>query len=109
MRGISWSVSPGTIGAAITPTGTPAAASRAIASSRRRGLPARGSMVRAISGSRVVIETETTAARWPASSASRSASRATRALLVMTPTGLRASASTSRHRRVISSFLSTGW
>ena len=43
----------------MTPTGTPASASRSIASSRRAGVGARGSIFRAISRSSVVTETNT--------------------------------------------------
>jgi hypothetical protein len=46
MAGISWSVSPGTTGATMTRTGTPAADSFSIASSRRRGDEVRGSIFR---------------------------------------------------------------
>ena len=106
--GISWSVIAGTTGATITPTGMPAAASRSIAFSRSRGWEARGSILRATSGSSVVIESMTTAAWCSLSSWRMSMSRVTSSFLVMTPTGLRNSASTARHRRVISSRRSAG-
>ncbi len=96
-------------GPIMTPTGTPARARAAIASSRRSGRAARGSMRRASSGSSVVTEKRTWAAPCRASSAKRSASRATSADLVIAETGFRNSANTSRQRRVIPSRPSTGW
>ena len=75
----------------------------------RRGELARGSILAARSLSSVVIERQTVAARCPASSPSKSASRLTRALLVTIPTGLRNSARISRHCRVSRSDLSAGW
>ena len=58
----------GSIGATITPTGTPAFASRSIAARRLPGGAARGSMLRCSSASRLVIESATDAAPCEASS-----------------------------------------
>jgi hypothetical protein len=99
----------GMIGAVITPARMPASRSLAIASMRFSGWEARGSSLRASSPSRVVTDSATDTARFSASRRRMSMSRSTRAFLVMTPTGQRASASTSRQPRVISSFFSIGW
>ena len=85
---ISWSLRPGIIGAVITPTGTPASASALIASSRRCGAEARGSMSRASSLSSVVTDRNTSARLRLAMSARMSMSRVTRWFLVTMPTGL---------------------
>ncbi len=96
-------------GATITPTGTPAFASVSIACSRRFGVEARGSSTRASSGSSVGIERCAEQAPSAASSMKRSTSRVIRWFLVITLTGLRASTSTSRQRRVMRSLRSIGW
>ena len=54
---ISASLRAGIIGAVMTPVGTPARVSSAIACSRRAGVAARGSIRRASAGSSVVTET----------------------------------------------------
>jgi hypothetical protein len=97
------------IGATITPTGTPAFASRSIAARRSFGGAARGSRIRWSDASRLVTEIATDAAPWEASSARRSTSRVTVKLFVMTATGFRYSASTSSTPRVMPSFRSAGW
>ena len=79
-----------------------------MASSRSSGVVVRGSMMLASFASSVVTETATEMASYPASSAKMSMSRVTRWFLVMMATGLRNSASTARHRRVICSFRSIG-
>ena len=83
----SESVRPGMTGATISPTGMPALASAAMASSRRDGVAARGSMRRASLRSSVVTEMATCARPFSAIGASRSMSRVTRADLVTTLTG----------------------
>ena len=80
-RSRSLSVSCGITGATITPTGMPAAASRATSSSRRCGAGARGSSLRASSRSSVPIETKTRTRLRAASGASRSRSRSISAAL----------------------------
>src|SRR2546430_5648085 len=59
MRSISESLSAGITGATMTMAGMPASASCLIASSRFGGVEARGSMVRASFGSRVVTDNAT--------------------------------------------------
>ena len=78
MAGTSASVRPGMMGATLTPTGMPAAASASIAARRRAGVDVRGSIVRASAASIVVIESTTAAARCLASSVRTSTSRVTR-------------------------------
>ena len=106
--GASWSVSPGIIGATITPTGIPAARSCLTASKRASGEDVRGSSTRCNFGSSDVMEMFTAAASNFASSCKRSTSRVTRRFFVMIATGLRNLASTSRQPRVIRSCFSTG-
>ena len=109
MRGISSSFNPGITGATSTPTGTPASLSACTASSRRSGRAARGSIRRASSPSRLVIDRNTCAAPSAANALNRSASRVTSVLLVTTPTGLRNSPNTSRQRLVSCRRRSAGW
>ena len=66
MRSISLSLMAGTMGATITLTGTPAALSARIASSRRGGVAARGSILRATVRSSVVTEMATLTSPRPA-------------------------------------------
>jgi hypothetical protein len=99
----------GRTGATMAPTGMPALASASMASRRRCGVEARGSMMLASAGSRVVTERLTDTASYFASSWRTSMSRVTRWFLVMMQVGLRNSARTWRQRRVISSFRSIGW
>jgi hypothetical protein len=87
----------------------PAAASAAIASRRRSGVAARGSMRRASPRSSVVTDTATMASRSRAISARMSISRVTRADLVTIVTGWRNSRRTSRIDRVMPSRRSAGW
>ena len=82
------------MGAVITPTGTPASASRLIASSRLWGADARGSIARARSLSSVVIDRKISARLRLAMSARMSMSRVTMWFLVTMPTGLLKSLST---------------
>ena len=89
MRGISSSVRPGITGAMLTPTGTPCAASVAIASSRRAGADVLGSMILMRSPFRLVIESMTWTSPRRAIAVSMSMSRRTRAFFVMMLTGLR--------------------
>ena len=90
----------GMIGATITVVGTPAADSCRSASSRRAGVAARGSMVRASFGSSVVTDSATLARLRSAMRARMSRSRSTSADLVTMPTGWPARSSTSRIRRI---------
>ena len=83
------------IGASIARTGTPAAASCRIASSRAAGVLVRGSIARARSASSVVTLTFTCASRNWASCTSKSRSRTTSAFFVMMLTHWRASSMTS--------------
>src|SRR5204863_43931 len=86
MRGTAaiWSsFKPGITGATATPTVTPASASVRIARSRRAGEPANGSMRRASCSSANGTLTVTQAPASRASRASSSASRSTRAPLVI--------------------------
>ena len=75
------------IGATITFVGMPAAVSSRIARSRASGELVRGSIVRASTGSSVVIESDTRIALCAASCLNRSISRVTSAFFVMIPIG----------------------
>jgi hypothetical protein len=86
----------------------PAALSSRIASSRRRAVEARGSIVRASPLSSVVTDRNTSARLRLAMSARMSMSRVTVWLLVTMPIGLLKSESTFRIERVILSSRSTG-
>jgi hypothetical protein len=97
------------IGATMTPTGMPAAASFSTASSRRFGMDVRGSITRCSFSSRVVMDRLTASRRWAPGPDSTSMSRVTRWFFVMMAAGLRNSASTSRQPRVMRSLRSTGW
>ncbi len=99
----------GTIGAAITPTGTPAALSSRIASSLRGGVAARGSILRAAVRSSVVTEMATLTRPRSAILARISLSRTTSADLVTIPTGWLAASSTSSTARVMRCSRSIGW
>ncbi len=89
--------------------GTPASVSSRRALSRRSGVEARGSMERASLRSRVVIEIETMARlAWPMGPR-MSASRVTRAFLVVMVNGFLNRLSTLRISRVIISLRSIGW
>ena len=98
--GVSMSVSPGRIGAIMTPVGMPAAASFSIARNRSGDEEARGSSTRCRSAFSVVMLSKTEIAWCSASSRNRSMSRVTRALFVMAVIGFRNSAKTLIHRRV---------
>jgi hypothetical protein len=92
----------GMTGETSTPTGTPAALSRRIASMRRCGAEARGSSLADSRLSRLVTETSTATSRVARQRRlSRSMSRSTIALLVMIVQGWRASSSTSSSSRVM--------
>lgn len=109
MRSISWSLSAGTMGAAITDTGMPASASARIASSRLGGVEARGSMVRASVRSSVVTDRATFTSPLPAMRDRMSMSRVTSADLVTMSTGWLCASSTSRISRMMRHCFSTGW
>ena len=96
-------------GARFTRTGTPAAASVRTVRSRRCGLAARGSRMRASFGSSDVMLMLTDARSSCAIAATRSRSRSISDDLVTSPNGWRAAASTSRTPRVIFSSRSMGW
>ena len=85
-------------GATITEVGMPALDSCRSASSRRGGVAARGSMMRASFGSSVVTESATLTRLRLAMRARMSRSRSTSADLVTMPTGWPARSSTSRMR-----------
>ena len=91
----------GIIGAAITPTGTPASASSRIARSRACGAEARGSIFDDRWLSRVVTEKYTVTSPRRAIGAIRSRSRTTPAFLVIRLKGCEHSLSTSISERVI--------
>ena len=97
------------MGAVMTPVGMPAADSARIASSRRCGAEARGSIARARSLSSVVTDTNASARLRRAMSPRMSMSRVMSWPLVTMPTGLLNSLSTCRIWRVILSSRSTGW
>ena len=88
-------------GATSVEVGTPALTNCRSASSRRGGVAARGSMVRASLGSSVVTESATFTRSRLAMRARMSRSRSTSADLVTMPTGWPARSSTSRIRRMI--------
>jgi len=94
--GISWSFSPGMMGATETPVGIPAAESSRIARSRKAGVLALGSSWRAKTGSRLVTERSTAVALNCAKFARTSMSRVTKWFLVIMVTGLRKSRRTSQ-------------
>ena len=98
---ISGSVRPGTIGATITEVGIPASVRCLIASSLFAGVEARGSMLRASFGSRVVMESATFTRSRSAIGFRRSRSRVTLADFVTMPKGCWNSASTSITPRVM--------
>ena len=98
MRSISLSLMAGTIGATMTATGTPAALSALMASRRRGGVAALGSILRAIARSSVVTEMATLASPRLAIRARISMSRMTSADLVTMPTGWPVRSSTSSTR-----------
>ena len=87
----------------------PASESRRIASSRRSGAAARGSIARASLRSSVVTESPAAAIPISAISPRMSASRSISAPLVRIATGWRKSCSTRRIARMIASFFSIGW
>ena len=95
-------------GATITLTGMPAEASLAMVSSRRAGEATQGSRARARTGSRKGRVTVAEAAPWEARAERRSTSRSTSGALVVTITGFRYSAQTSRQPRVSRSEASSG-
>ena len=97
------------IGATFTPTGIPAFASVSMARMRRSGVATNGSIARAFSGSQkgTLSVTLSLAVRW--SSWRMSTSRSISGALVMTATGFRYSAQTSRQPRVSLSDASSGW
>ena len=109
MRSISWSVSPGMIGATITEVGMPASVNCRIASSRLVGVAARGSMVRARCRSSVVTDSATLASPRSAIRDRMSMSRTTSADLVTMPTGWPCASSTSSISRMIRYCFSIGW
>jgi hypothetical protein len=95
-------------GANITITGTPASDSRRIASTRRSGVAARGSMLRESLRSRLVTEIAARVSPSDAASASKSRSRRIRADLVITEKGCRKRTNTSITPRVTPSPRSWG-
>ena len=95
-------------GATIVEVGMPALTSCRSASSRRGGVEARGSMVRASSASSVVTEIATLTRLRLAMRARISRSRSTSADLVTMPTGWPARSSTSRMPRMICGARSIG-
>ena len=97
------------MGATLTPTRMPAAASRSMIWSRRRGVATHGSMARATSWSWKGRLTVTLRLACRSSSWRTSRSRSMIGDLVMTPTGFRYSAQTSRQPRVSRSDASSGW
>ncbi|CFT95299.1 Uncharacterised protein [Bordetella pertussis] len=99
----------GMTGATSTPTGTPACARVRTVCSRRYGAEARGSSVRAMAASSVVMLTNTVTSFWRARSCSRSRSRSTRAFLVTTVSGWRVCSSSSSMPRVRRQVRSMGW
>jgi hypothetical protein len=101
MASISLSLIAGTIGATITVTGTPASASMRIASMRRCGAAARGSITRAMRRSSVVTEIAAFASPRSAKRASTSISRMMSWLLVISDTGWRQRSMVSRMPRVM--------
>ena len=103
------SVTIGMTGATITPTGTPAPCNAAIVRMRACGAAARGSSCDESLLSSVVTDTIAETRPCSAIGASRSRSRAISADLVIRLTGCRASASTSRHCRVMRCSRSIGW
>src|SRR5207248_10396632 len=103
-----WSVSPGLIGATITPVGIPALRNCWIVSILALGGEVRGSRRRCNFASSEVTEMFTAAALYVASSRKKSISRDTSRFFVMIATGLRNRARTSRQPRVIRNFLSIG-
>ena len=105
----SASFSPGIIGAASTPAGTPARASSATACSRRAGVAARGSITRASAASSVVTDRYTRTSLRCAIERRISRSRSTPADLVTMLTGWLKRSSTSSTARVSFSVRSTGW
>ncbi len=100
---------PGIIGAASTPTGTPARASCSTACSRRAGAGARGSITRASAPSSVVTEIHTRTSLRLAMSRRMSRSRTTPADLVTMLSGWLNRSSTPSTARVSFSVRSTGW
>ncbi len=97
---MSSSFRPGMIGATITPTLTPARASRSMVRMRRAGVVTKGSMARAFASFQKGTLTITESRATRDSSWSTSMSRSMRGAFVMMPTGLRYSAQTSRQPRV---------
>jgi hypothetical protein len=87
-------------GAVMTPTGMPAAARRSMVRTRRSGVATQGSMARAFSRSQNGMETITPTRDVRCSAISTSMSRSMSGALVITETGLRYSAQTSRQPRV---------
>ncbi|MNR06865.1 hypothetical protein D3C85_1229600 [compost metagenome] len=97
------------IGATLTPTGIPASVSSRMVRSRRAGVAARGSSVRAMPASSVVIVTAPTASRLAAMGASKSISRSISDDFVISATGWSVSCNTSNRLRVMRCSRSMGW